>query len=111
MCFCVSRGGFGLVFFLVLDYFVIRFDFYSFPAFSFFWGQILPSNILSREWPIDLGGMSGGRGGSIGRASASISNGFHDQRFESRPEHNNISCENFSESKCCADSLSVCTHA
>ena len=29
----------------------------------------------------------GGRGGSIGRASASRSNGFHDQRFESRPEH------------------------
>ena len=28
-----------------------------------------------------------GRGGSIGRASASRSNGFHDQRFESRPEH------------------------
>ena len=27
------------------------------------------------------------RGGSIGRASASRSNGFHDQRFESRPEH------------------------
>ena len=31
--------------------------------------------------------ISGGRGGSIGRASASRSNGFHDQRFESRPEH------------------------
>ena len=29
----------------------------------------------------------GGRGGSIGRASASRSNGLHDQRFESRPEH------------------------
>ena len=29
----------------------------------------------------------GGRGGSIGRASASRSNGFHDDRFESRPEH------------------------
>ena len=31
--------------------------------------------------------FSGGHGGSIGRASASRSNGFHDQRFESRPEH------------------------
>ena len=30
----------------------------------------------------------GGRGGSIGRASASRSNGLRDQRFESRPEHN-----------------------
>ena len=29
----------------------------------------------------------GGRGGSIARASASRSNGFHDHRFESRPEH------------------------
>ena len=29
----------------------------------------------------------GGRGGSIGRASASRSNGLHDQRFESRPGH------------------------
>ena len=29
----------------------------------------------------------GTRGGSTGRASASRSNGFHDQRFESRPEH------------------------
>ena len=29
----------------------------------------------------------GGRGGSIGRASASRSNGFRDQRFESCPEH------------------------
>ena len=29
----------------------------------------------------------GGRGGSIGRALASKSNGFHDQRFESRLEH------------------------
>ena len=28
-----------------------------------------------------------GRAGSIGRALASISNGFHDQRFKSRPEH------------------------
>ena len=27
------------------------------------------------------------RGGSMGRALASRSNGFHDQRFESRPEH------------------------
>ena len=32
-------------------------------------------------------GMFGGRGGSIGRASAS--SGFHGQRFESRPEHKN----------------------
>ena len=30
-----------------------------------------------------------GCGGSMGRASASKSNGFHDQRFESRPEHKN----------------------
>ena len=29
----------------------------------------------------------GGRGGSVGRASASRSNGIHGQRFESRPEH------------------------
>ena len=29
----------------------------------------------------------GGRGGSIGRASASGSYGFHDKMFESRPEH------------------------
>ena len=28
-----------------------------------------------------------GRGGPIGRASASRSNGFHDQKFESRPVH------------------------
>ena len=31
--------------------------------------------------------LIGGRGGSIGRALASRSNGFHGQRFESRPEH------------------------
>ena len=31
--------------------------------------------------------LTGGRGGSIGRASASRSNGPHDQRLESRPEH------------------------
>ena len=31
--------------------------------------------------------LIGGRGGSIGRASASRSNGFHDQRFESCPKH------------------------
>ena len=29
----------------------------------------------------------GGHGGSIGRASASRANRFHDQMFESRPEH------------------------
>ena len=32
---------------------------------------------------------SGGRGGSIGRASASRCNALHDQRFESRPGHKN----------------------
>ena len=52
-------------------------------------------------------GLSRGRGGSLGRASALKSNGFHDQRFESRPEHKQKLWE-FSESKCCADSLSVC---
>ena len=31
-------------------------------------------------------------GGSIGTALASRSNGFHDQRFESRPEHNKNAC-------------------
>ena len=31
--------------------------------------------------------LGGGRGGSNGRASSSKSNGFHDQRFESRSEH------------------------
>ena len=30
---------------------------------------------------------AGGCGGSIGRALASKFNGFHDQRFESHPEH------------------------
>ena len=31
--------------------------------------------------------QNGGRGGSIGRVLATRSNGFHDQRFKSRPEH------------------------
>ena len=36
---------------------------------------------------INKGDVLGGRGGSIARASASISIGLHDQRFESRPGH------------------------
>ena len=31
--------------------------------------------------------LYGGHGGLIGRASASRSNGFHDQRFDYCPEH------------------------
>ena len=44
------------------------------------------SMIVSRE----LTEQMGGRGGSIGRASASRSNRLHDQRFESRAEHKQI---------------------
>ena len=41
-----------------------------------------------------------GRGGSVGRASASRSNGFHDQRFELNPVRSTRNnCESFSESK------------
>ena len=41
--------------------------------------------VLGFEGEYNLGG--GGRGGSNGRASASRSNGCHDQRFESHLEH------------------------
>ena len=37
----------------------------------------------------DNGASGGGRGGSTGRALALRPNGFHDQRFESCPEHTN----------------------
>ena len=39
------------------------------------------------NWEFVSNDKSGGRGGSIGRASASRSNGLHDQWFKSRPEH------------------------
>ena len=42
----------------------------------------------SERYRLHFGGfkvLHWGPGGSIGRASSSRSNGFHDQRFESRP--------------------------
>ena len=46
-----------------------------------------------------------GRGGSIGRASDSISK---DPTFEPPQEHKKNNVEFFPSQKCCADSLSVC---
>ena len=44
----------------------------------------------------------------VERRSAPRYNGFHDQRFESVRSTRTI-CESFSESKSCADSLTMCT--
>ena len=53
------------------------------------WGSILdPEGCLPNQaYCIQVYFTLWGHGGSIDRASASRSNGLHDQRFESRPEH------------------------
>ena len=54
-------------------------------------GNEQPQSPIARAFtaPPQMGLNSRGRGGSIGRASASKSNGFHDQRIESRSVHKN----------------------
>ena len=49
----------------------------------------------------------GGRGGSIGRASASRSDRLYDQSSNPVRSTRKI-CDSFSGSKCCADSSAVC---
>ena len=55
---------------------------------------------------IDKNDPYGGRGGSIGRASASRSNGVHEVRIPSGAQEQFV--RDFPSQKCRADSLSVC---
>ena len=59
----------------------------QFPQNGLYYQLILRGHDFTLALCTVLKLTSGGRGGSIGRVSASRSNGLYDQRFESRPEH------------------------
>ena len=77
-------------------------DFWSWVGCSGWWHPYLSLHRLSAHL------YTGGRGGSVSRASASRSNGFHDTRFKPRQEQHKKKLWVVPSQKCCADSLSVC---